>query len=242
MNYIVLSDIHLEFGYYKVPEFPPETIVILAGDIHVGMRAEEFIVDLCKRFAHVIYVPGNHEFYRHTLEEVNAFWKDVEITNFHYLYNDKILLDGTVILGTTLWTDVGDMDWFTVRNLKQNMTDFRVIKEFGIEGWKREHDIAKKFLEDNIEDGCMVVTHFMPHERCITERFRGDRLNPGFVTTDLDHLFDGRVRAWIYGHTHEYNNFNIRGTELICNPRGYCGYEPTRDYIPFEFKTDRTWW
>lgn len=31
----------------------------------------------------------------------------------------------------------------------------------------------------------------------------------------------GRSALWIYGHTHESVDFNIGGTRIVSNPRGY---------------------
>ena len=30
-----------------------------------------------------------------------------------------------------------------------------------------------------------------------------------------------RVQLWVHGHTHDTFDYAIRGTRVICNPRGY---------------------
>ena len=30
-----------------------------------------------------------------------------------------------------------------------------------------------------------------------------------------------RVRLWVHGHTHDTFDYLVKGTRVICNPRGY---------------------
>ena len=66
MRLHILSDLHLEFG--SAPEIPRTSanIVVLAGDIHLGREGRQWAR---KQFLDqpVIYVLGNHEFYRNSL-------------------------------------------------------------------------------------------------------------------------------------------------------------------------------
>ena len=67
----------------------------------------------------------------------------------------------------------------------------------------------------------MVVTHHAPSPRSIHPRFEGSLLNGCFVS-DLEHLMGApRVRLWIHGHTHDSFDYTVRGTRVLCNPRGY---------------------
>ena len=33
----------------------------------------------------------------------------------------------------------------------------------------------------------------------------------------------GRAPLWIHGHTHTAFDYTVRGTRVVCNPRGYAG-------------------
>ena len=63
MRLHILSDLHLEFGKVKIPETDAD-VIVLAGYIHVGSKGISWAR---KQFPDkpVIYVLGNHEFYRH---------------------------------------------------------------------------------------------------------------------------------------------------------------------------------
>jgi hypothetical protein len=62
MNLHVLSDLHVEFGDFTVPDVGAD-LIVLAGDTHVGMRGLRWVIDQDLTVP-ALYVLGNHEFYR----------------------------------------------------------------------------------------------------------------------------------------------------------------------------------
>jgi Icc-related predicted phosphoesterase len=67
----------------------------------------------------------------------------------------------------------------------------------------------------------VVVTHHAPSRSSIHPRFAGSLLNACFVS-DLEALADGdKVRLWVHGHTHDSFDYQLNGTRVVCNPRGY---------------------
>jgi 3',5'-cyclic AMP phosphodiesterase CpdA len=108
MKVLVLSDLHLEFGAFAVPEVEFDAVV-LAGDIAVpAVKA----VHWARRTANfgitrpVIYVPGNHEYYADVLSSSLANLRMASKgTNVHALNCDEVVLDDVRFLGCTLWTD-----------------------------------------------------------------------------------------------------------------------------------------
>lgn len=61
MRIHLLSDLHNEFDLFE-PEVRDADVVILAGDINVKTRGVEWAKNTFT--CPVLYVPGNHEFYR----------------------------------------------------------------------------------------------------------------------------------------------------------------------------------
>ncbi|MCP4437549.1 MAG: hypothetical protein GY810_01235 [Aureispira sp.] len=238
MKLRILSDLHLEFGTLKITALPDDkdTILVLAGDIGVGMSAIPFIDEMCERFAHVIYVMGNHEFYRNYKSVILENWRAVSESksNLHVLENCSVVIDGILFLGGTMWTDVDNDCWFAKQKVKKGMNDFRAIKHFSVEDsiacQKETREYFLKTLEQDHPGKVVIVTHHLPHEICIVPEFKGNILNPGFVSSNLEEVFDYSPDLWIYGHTHTPFDKVHRNTHLICNPRGYCGYENTQDY------------
>jgi predicted phosphodiesterase len=73
----------------------------------------------------------------------------------------------------------------------------------------------------------VVVGHHAPSMQSCDDRFRGDRImNGGFYTELGDFMaYRPQIRSWIHGHTHDPYDYVIGETRVICNPRGYVGYE-----------------
>ena len=61
MRLWIMSDLHLEFGPLELPPVRAD-VVILAGDVHLGVRGLAWVQDRWPNLP-VVYVPGNHEYY-----------------------------------------------------------------------------------------------------------------------------------------------------------------------------------
>ncbi len=130
------SDIHIEGrAGFVIPEKDSD-LIILAGDIDVGMRGLLWAEQLTRSHGKpIIYVAGNHEFYRHDyyqlLEEMRVF--AAEHDNLHFLEKDELILNGVRFLGTTLWTNYYDEMGVVQRErnmavLNDALRDHRLIK------------------------------------------------------------------------------------------------------------------
>jgi hypothetical protein len=56
----------------------------------------------------------------------------------------------------------------------------------------------------------------------------GDLLNPAFAA-DRSGLVREPVKPWIHGHTHESMDYQLNGTRVLRNPRGYLPQQPIVD-------------
>lgn len=245
MKFRILSDLHLEFHEdYKefvVPVLPNEQdmILLLAGDIHVGLDGYDFIQDMAERHRTVFYVLGNHEFYNHTLNRVRDDWRALGKTgvpeNFALVDDDVYTIDNYRILGGTLWTNFNKGEYWAMLRAKQGMNDFDKV-EF-IEGDRKRrflpqdawrlHDKTVEFVKNELatpwHGKTVVMTHHLPHPLCVPERFKGDDLNDAYMSNLDDLIYDHQIDLWVHGHTHDNVDMNIHGTRIVCNPRGYHG-------------------
>jgi Icc-related predicted phosphoesterase len=239
---LVLSDLHLEFA-----PFEPETaavaaadIVVLAGDIHKGVRGIEWARTA---FADkpIIYVAGNHEFYgQHWTRLLDKLHEAAEKHGVHFLENEAVEKAGVRFLGCSLWTDFdlfgAEAKRSAMVRAQSNMNDYRQIKIYGIpeshlvhsqrlvpELTVQRHRESVQWLEKNLEENdgskTVVVTHHAPHPSSIHLKFADDSLNPAFAS-NLARLM-GKAALWIHGHMHDSANYVVAGTRVICNPRGY---------------------
>ncbi len=231
----IMSDLHLEASGLQNPQCSSADLVILAGDIHNGIfgihwALEQFSVP-------VIYVPGNHEFYGHSRPELMVKMRRLARgSHVHLLEQDSLDIGSFRFHGTTLWTDFAlDGDRRSAMHTAQHfMPDYRAIHASRGEPFtpQRALDLHRRNLAwlrgqlgKSLGHRNIVVSHHAPSPRSIASQYHGNSLNPAFVT-DLEDLIDSNeIALWVHGHTHTAFDYNIAGTRIVCNPRGYLPYE-----------------
>ena len=106
MKLQILSDLHIEFGDFAVPDVGAD-VVVMAGDTHVGSRGLPWILSQDLNVP-IIHVLGNHEFYRDKFPGlIENVKKKAQGTNVHVLENDVFEFGGFRFFGATLWSDMG---------------------------------------------------------------------------------------------------------------------------------------
>jgi len=73
-----------------------------------------------------------------------------------------------------------------------------------------------------------VVTHHAPSIRSLAYGAHATRDNPlaPAYASDLEGVMGGgTVPLWIHGHTHLPIDYDVGGTRVLSNPRGYPGFE-----------------
>lgn len=238
MKLQIMSDLHLEFGGEFSPSFDNADVVILAGDIHVGNKALDFIKTINKP---VIYITGNHEYYHHDIKEVNQALSNHQQSNYYFLNNSSVEFKGVRVLGCTLWTDFclygEDRQDLSMAQADWQMNDYRQIKLNGPVLHPKDtlslHRESVRWLEKELqrpfEGRTVVVTHHAPSERSIAEQYRGSGLNPAFAS-DLEWLMGKGVDLHVHGHCHTSFDYLVGNTRVVCNPRGYVGWEMNKDF------------
>lgn len=244
-----MSDLHLGVSEFNIPPLDEDQdcTLILAGDIKEGYSHLDYLKSLSKRFQHVIYVPGNHEFYDQDYLVVHDKWKDKtkDVDNLHFLDNESIVIDDVRIVCSTLWSDMQlDTNPLAEFDAKQNLHDYKSIRHgsrmFSPLDSDRLHKEAVKYIDSTLSKPfngkTVVVTHHCPTLKFIEPRFQSSPVNFCF-NSDLDWLFDKHdVDLAVFGHTHQCVDFEMYGTRYISNQRGYqslfgygedTGFDPT---------------
>lgn len=231
MKIRLLSDLHLEFSDLTPPPVEAD-VVVLAGDIHVKQGGVAWAANHFPNTP-VIYVPGNHEYYRGSLVNTLRKMKQAaEGTSVHVLDAESLVVNGVRFLAATLWTDyrlTGNQplaEW----DARQTLQDFKHVRDehysrLTPQRVLREHARARGFLQQALEepfDGpTVVVTHHAPSELSIHPRYKDskDHISAAYASR-LDMLM-GVPKLWLHGHTHDCFDYDIYGTRVVCNPRGY---------------------
>lgn len=259
MRMSVLSDIHLEHQKYS-PKLKNESnseVLIIPGDLLIAEDLkrfplkntreetkshrqqnssvyEEFLDNVSEEFEHIIYVPGNHEFYGGEYSDVlNVLSKIQNVyDNIHFLHDDWIVIDGVKFIGSTLWTDMNNKNPLTLYTADQRMNDHRCIRLKDGNKYTRMsskktamiHDMSVKYISEHLKEDkpTVVVTHHAPSWQSVSPRFATSELNGAYVS-DLEYMMKDHLKFWIHGHIHHMNDYLIGNTRIICNPNGYPG-------------------
>lgn len=233
MKIQIASDLHLElleqgFPGYRVINPADADVLVIAGDIHRHTRAIEVFADWP---VPVVFVHGNHEAYRHQyFDTVEALRSASNDSRVHYLECDEWLLNGVRFLGCCLWTDYRVTEAAqeaAMREAEGILYDHRLIGMpdglFSTADALQLHVDSRAWLQEKLDQQfagpTVVVTHHGPHPGSIHPRFAGTVLNAAFVS-DLTPLM-GKAALWIHGHVHDSFDYEVAGTRIVANPRGY---------------------
>jgi predicted phosphodiesterase len=240
MKLHILSDLHLEFSTFEPPATDAD-IIILAGDIGKGSNGIDWAREIFPN-KEIVYVPGNHEFYGHRRPETLAMMRDAaQKVGVHLLDEDDLIIGNVRFLGCTLWTDFllfGEAKKSTAMSDGQLcLNDFRVIREGekipftparSIELHEQSLAWLKAKLDEPFDGKTVVVTHHLPSRQSVVDRFKDALLSACFAS-ELDYLF-GKMVLWVHGHTHDNLDYEVNGTRVICNPRGYVTYRGAENF------------
>ena len=258
MKIRVMSDLHIEFfntGTFDLPVLSDEKemVLVLAGDIGLAKRPttfKYFIEDMAERHRHIIFIAGNHEFYKGNfttaLGKIKEELKD--FTNVSVLEKDSVLIDDVAFVCATLWTDMNNHDQLLIEKSRGMMNDYKLTRTGPkSEPWLKklhphdtiaDHVNARHYIFEEIKkrkaDGkkVVVVTHHLPSFQSVPEQYKGDPLNGAYATELFEDIMDNPYELHVHGHTHASVDYMIGNTRVVCNPFGYLEQEENPDFDP----------
>ena len=197
-----------------------------------------------EQFKYVVFVHGNHDYYKarfDTLsEKVRVEIKEQEMNNVFLLDCDVIELDGITFVGGCMWSNYGNRDAISMMEAVNYMNDYRLIRvgeEYRklkpvdcLKVFDKTKALIFKTAKECKEAGkpCVVITHMAPSYQSVNEKYRNkrDELSNTWYYSELSsYIVDSGIAYWIHGHMHDANIYVIDKTIVLCNPRGYVGYE-----------------
>jgi hypothetical protein len=198
---------------------------------------------------------GNHEHYGGDFSQSGKIIREMlaseDLDNVYLLDKEVKYIDDYLFIGGTLWTDFNDEDPLTMVHSQWSMNDYRGVKNrdkgAAGHGWKfmpadalADHRAMMRFIEHTIDvrrakgdrsDRVVIVGHHCPSRLSTHPRYKQDHIVNGAYSSDLDEFImeHPEICLWTHGHTHEDFDYDIGRTRIVCNPRGYIGYEPRAD-------------
>jgi predicted phosphodiesterase len=238
MRVFAVSDIHLDYApnrswvdQLSVQDYQQDAL-ILAGDVSDRLPLlTSGLEALQRRFAVVLYVPGNHDLWIHREGLRDSFEK------FHAVHEVATSLGirvtpfrhGSVAIVPLLgWYDYSfgaPSDY-----LRSAWTDYRACR--WPEGWD-DAAVTRWFTERNPTRSCpaldgaseiITFSHFLPRIDVMPDRIpeKHRQLYPILGTR----LLDGQIRelgahVHVYGHSHVNRHLTIDGVTYVNNAFGY---------------------
>jgi predicted phosphodiesterase len=235
------SDIHFEF--YKSPhnatiyldpvlEAKPEGVdtVILAGDIvclNNSPMAMRVFRKFCQAFKHVLYTPGNHEYYNYSLSEGRETLQYLQKTykNLHILNPGRVItIENQRFLGGTMWFPPSNIASNPV--FQRQINDSRCILDW-YDDVTAENALCLESFCTHLQQDDVVITHHLPSILSVNEEYVNNDINCYYVSPWAEKLMETRKpKVWIHGHSHKPVDYMFKDTtRVISNPIGYLHYE-----------------
>lgn len=171
--------------------------------------------------------------------------------NLHILENSTVVIDHVAFIGATFWTNFHGNNPIAMWDAQSLMNDYKLIRTgTPLEKYKYKlrpnhllhiHQRSAHYIFDEIPKQkaagkkVVVVTHHAPSYESIALHFRNSRdhsLNGSYASEYAYPIIDAQPNFWVHGHTHTSFDYNIEGTRVICNPRGYEGEELNPGFNP----------
>jgi hypothetical protein len=255
-----ISDIHLEINAaYDVPAFivgTDDEDLMINGDTTVTyvldmkrtdggsrklQKSLKKLVLQVKGFRRVFFVLGNHEHYNGNFQQSKKLLEDflyiecgLSPDQFIVLDNTAYELDAhTILLGATLWTDMGGNNDSSHYFVGRGMNDFRLIS-FGDDPKKRfstydaynEHQKTLAWMTEQLEKykdkRVIVATHHAPSFQSEGRYHGNSMITDGYCSNLTNFILEHpNITNWIHGHTHVNVDYKIGECHVTSNMRGY---------------------
>lgn len=217
----IISDTHSDLSRFK-PKLRAD-LIVHAGDFTKTddslAQIYRFVAKCEEANKKYVFVLGNHDYYNQDREELISI---LEEDNVNILYAGKEYhQDGYIFVGDTLFTE---FNLPTFNNVELNKKIAEVyISDFVYTKYSAD-DYAKMFKEQldfinkyKHKDNVIVITHFSPSPKTITDKWKGDILNPYF-SNNISLI---GFKHWICGHQHHTDLYDVDGCNIYINASGY---------------------
>lgn len=230
MKIHLLSDLHNEIHPFT-PSLRARSadVIVLAGDIDTKARGVTWARETFS--CPVIYVPGNHEYYKGHLDHTLDKMREAACNRVRVLDCDEWILNGVRFIGATGWTNysaTGNVplaEW----EAQQAMMDFKKIRVRSYHkvrplDFVKCNDRTRQWLRDRLAEAfdgpTVVVTHHAPSVLSLAKTETMNHLDAAYANR-WESLMGQPSTFWLHGHTHLAVHYTIKGTRIISNPRGY---------------------
>jgi Icc-related predicted phosphoesterase len=115
--------------------------------------------------------------------------------------------------------------------------DARFSPEDSVEDHKAMLAVIREAVAANPAGKFVVVGHHAPSKLSTKPQYEDEYIMNGAYSSDLSELMldHPQIKLWTHGHTHHEFDYMIGTCRVVCNPRGYDGYE--QQAVDWKLKT-----
>lgn len=219
-------------------------VLVIAGDIgHHNQQNIEILKFLQKEYyKYIICVLGNHDYYllgsqSKELYNRDSFSRAKEMRmminnelNMYCLDGDIVEIDGVKFGGCdSSYSNAHLKEYFPLFNTqsiiqdmwKKGLNDERYMYNVSHYDTVYKQELPK--IEAVYEKCDVMITHVNPSylNEHISSKYIHDRFSTFFTFNGHKFLKNGNMKYWLFGHTHDYIEYEYYGVNCICNPFGY---------------------
>ncbi|MFL9499143.1 metallophosphoesterase [Rhodopseudomonas palustris] len=218
MRIAVISDLHLDFAPLLATSIDADVLVV-AGDVALLTRGLPWVAEVYgHQVGRIIYVPGNHEFYRggpksgeantHYEEQMSRGRELATSLGIDLLQNDVIEIDGVRFVGGTMWSDWSLLPDGWSRRMAMMMSqkgwvDRSYVSERQFHNDFREILYGGRTSRDRLTPSQMIALHaeaFSFFQRTLAEPFAGETVCITH-TAPATSVRERGAHSWLYGST-----------------------------------------
>ena len=202
--------------------------LVLAGDISNYKDYEFHFSQMKPKVKKIIYVLGNHEFYK--CDMINSWFSNDDLSHTHLLeIGNPYITDEVSFVGDTLWTNIPDTHEYVIYKY---MNDYRLIRNNGkcitVDDTNHFHNvqtdwILTKELPNIKSKKIVMVSHHSPSFKGVSSKYANSNINVAFHSDVINKFVGFDIAYWIHGHTHDPLDYDYNGINILCNPWGYNG-------------------
>ncbi len=231
-----------------LPEKIGDALVIAGDTSHYNNQTKVLLKSLKKIYKYIFLVPGNHDMYAisRTINEKYSynFWNRLnelksicEEVGVYYLDGNVVEVDGVKFGGCGGWYDLptnSDREmWRRVLNDSNLIYEGPPINIPYSYGRPTNNTFdTQVYYEDQLqklrkvaEEGCdVLINHIcqdIPPDYALPPEYRGDPTNMFYYVDNFDLIKQSNCEYYIYGHTHNFQEYLKENINFLCNPKGY---------------------
>jgi len=173
-----------------------------------------------------------------TLQHIRGYMNDYRIIeNSNEVVNYKAPVYKKDENGEYIMQKIGEINSLIEDGFEFKTRPAKFTPELSVVEHKLMLDTIKATVESNASNKYVVIGHHAPSKLSTKPRYQDDVMVNGAYSSDLSEfiLDHPQIKVWTHGHTHDTFDYLIGSTRILCNPRGYDGYEDQADKFELLF-------